>query len=219
LIDFQFLFYGGVSIRPNETRINDGIRAAEVRVIAEDGEQLGLMPPHEAIRVAESRGLDLVEVAGGAIPPVCRIMDYGKYKFMEAKREHAARAKQKSIVVKEVKFRPKTDDHDFEFKVRHIERFLEDGFNVKVVVMFRGREVVHRDIGYRIIEEVLGRVADKAKVDKGASIEGRDMHAFIAPKPVEKKPVEKKAKAPKAPAAENAPKVETVEAAPEANQA
>lgn len=215
MIDFQFLFYGGVSIRPNETRINDGIRAAEVRVIAEDGEQLGLMPPHEAIRVAESRGLDLVEVAGGANPPVCRIMDYGKYKFMEAKREHAARAKQKSIVVKEVKFRPKTDDHDFEFKVRHIERFLEDGFNVKVVVMFRGREVVHRDIGYRIIEDVLNRVADKAKVDKGASIEGRDMHAFIAPKPVEKKPAEKKPKAPKP----EAKKEEAVEAAPEANQA
>ncbi len=219
LIDFQFLFSGGVSIRPNETRINDGIRAAEVRVIAEDGEQLGLMPPHEAIRIAESRGLDLVEVAGGANPPVCRIMDYGKYKFMEAKREHAARAKQKSIVVKEVKFRPKTDDHDFEFKVRHIERFLEDGFNVKVVVMFRGREVVHRDIGYRIIEEVLNRVADKAKVDKGASIEGRDMHAFIAPKPVEKKPVEKKPKAAKPAGAENAPKAESVEAAPEVKQA
>lgn len=197
MIDFQFLFYGGVSIRPNETRINDGIRAPEVRVIDEEGQQLGLMPPHEAIRIAESRGLDLVEVAGGANPPVCRIMDYGKYKFMEAKREHAARAKQKSIVVKEVKFRPKTDDHDFDFKVRHIERFLEDGFNVKVVVMFRGREVVHRDIGYRIIEDVINRVSDKAKVDKGASIEGRDMHAFLAPKPIDKKLAEKKAKAAK----------------------
>ena len=215
MIDFQFLFSGGVSIRPNETRINDGIRAAEVRVIAEDGEQLGVMPPHEAIRIAESRGLDLVEVAGAAAPPVCRIMDYGKYKFMEAKREHAARAKQKSIVVKEVKFRPKTDDHDFDFKVRHIERFLEDGFNVKVVVMFRGREVVHRDIGYRIIEEVISRVSDKAKVDKGASIEGRDMHAFLAPKPVEKKPAEKKPKATKPETA----KEDAVEAAPEAKQA
>ncbi|HEU4951857.1 MAG TPA: translation initiation factor IF-3 [Holophagaceae bacterium] len=199
-------------MRPNETRINDGIRAPEVRVIDEEGQQLGLMPPHEAIRIAESRGLDLVEVAGGANPPVCRIMDYGKYKFMEAKREHAARAKQKSIVVKEVKFRPKTDDHDFDFKVRHIERFLEDGFNVKVVVMFRGREVVHRDIGYRIIEDVINRVSDKAKVDKGASIEGRDMHAFLAPKPVDKKLAEKKAKAtkPDQAAAEPAP------AAPEA---
>lgn len=173
------------------------------------------MPPHEAIRIAESRGLDLVEVAGAANPPVCRIMDYGKYKFMEAKREHAARAKQKSIVVKEVKFRPKTDDHDFDFKVRHIERFLEDGFNVKVVVMFRGREVVHRDIGYRIIEEVIGRVSDKAKVDKGASIEGRDMHAFLAPKPVEKKPAEKKPKAAKP----EAKPEDAVEAAPEAKQA
>ncbi|HET8714271.1 MAG TPA: translation initiation factor IF-3 [Holophagaceae bacterium] len=187
--------------------MNDGIRAPEVRVIDEEGQQLGLMPPHEAIRIAESRGLDLVEVAGGANPPVCRIMDYGKYKFMEAKREHAARAKQKSIVVKEVKFRPKTDDHDFDFKVRHIERFLEDGFNVKVVVMFRGREVVHRDIGYRIIEDVINRVSDKAKVDKGASIEGRDMHAFLAPKPIDKKLAEKKAKAAQSEqeAAESAP--------------
>lgn len=206
---------------PIETthRVNDQIRLSPIRVVDQEGKMLGVIPTSEAQRLAFEAGLDLVEVAPNERPPVCRIMDYGKYKFMEAKREHAARAKQKSIVVKEVKFRPKTDDHDFEFKVRHIERFLEDGFNVKVVVMFRGREVVHRDIGYRIIEEVLTRVADKAKVDKGASIEGRDMHAFIAPKPVEKKPAEKKAKAPKAPAAENAPKVETVQAAPEANQA
>lgn len=173
----------------------------EVRVIDEDGTQLGVMPPAQAIRHAESKGLDLVEVSPTANPPVCRIMDYGKYKFMEAKREHAARAKQKNIVVKEVKFRPRTDDHDFEFKVKHILRFLEDGDKVKVVVMFRGREVVHRDIGFRIIETVLARVGDKCVVEKPASIEGRDMHAVINPRPVQDV---KKTKAPKseAPAAE-----------------
>jgi len=182
-------------IRATETRINDGIRALEIRVIAEDGAQLGIMTPAQAVRIAEEKGLDVVEVSPTANPPVCRIMDYGKYKFMEAKREHAARAKQKNIVVKEVKFRPRTDDHDFDFKVKHILRFLEEGDKVKVVVMFRGREVVHRDIGFRIIEDVLGRVADKCVVEKPAGIDGRDMHAIISPKPVE---VVKKPKAPKA---------------------
>ena len=156
-----------------------------MRVIDEDGKQLGILIPAEAIRIAFEKGLDLVEVSPGADPPVCRIMDYGKYKFMEAKREHAARAKQKNVVVKEVKFRPRTDDHDFDFKVKHILRFLNDGDKVKVVVMFRGREVVHRDIGFRIIEDVLGRVAEVCVVEKSASIEGRDMHAIIAPRPAE----------------------------------
>lgn len=148
------------------------------------------MTPATAVRIAEEKGLDLVEVSPTANPPVCRIMDYGKYKFMEAKREHAARAKQKNIVVKEVKFRPRTDDHDFDFKVKHILRFLEEGDKVKVVVMFRGREVVHRDIGYRIIEDVLSRVAEKCIIEKPAGIDGRDMHAIIIPRPSEvvKKP-------------------------------
>jgi len=143
------------------------------------------MTPYEAVRVAEAKGLDVVEVSPTANPPVCRIMDYGKYKFMEAKREHAARAKQKNIVVKEVKFRPRTDDHDFDFKVKHILRFLEEGDKVKVVVMFRGREVVHRDIGYRIIEDVLTRIGERCIVEKPAGIDGRDMHAIIIPRPVE----------------------------------
>jgi len=181
-------------IRATETRINDGIRALEIRVIAEDGAQLGIMTPAQAMRMAEEKGLDVVEVSPTANPPVCRIMDYGKYKFMEAKREHAARAKQKNIVLKEVKFRPRTDDHDFDFKVKHILRFLEEGDKVKVVVMFRGREVVHRDIGFRIIEDVLARVADKCVIEKSAGIDGRDMHAIISPRPVE---VVKKPKAPK----------------------
>lgn len=163
------------------------------------------MSPQQAIRVAEERGLDLVEVAGNAKPPVCRIMDYGKYKFMEAKRDHAARAKQKNIVLKEVKFRPKTDDHDFDFKVKHILRFLEEEDKVKVVVMFRGREVVHRDIGYRIIEEVIQRVGDRALVEKAAGIDGRDMHAILAPR------INEAGKAPKKPKpAKPAKSVETV---------
>jgi translation initiation factor IF-3 len=155
------------------------------------------MTPAEAVRVAEAKGLDVVEVSPTANPPVCRIMDYGKYKFMEAKREHAARAKQKNIVVKEVKFRPRTDDHDFDFKVKHILRFLEEGDKVKVVVMFRGREVVHRDIGYRIIEDVLARIGERCIVEKPAGIDGRDMHAIIVPRVVEQP---KKVKPTKSPA-------------------
>lgn len=199
-ISFLALQWEG-RIRTNETRINDAIRAPEVRVIDDEGVQLGIMSPLQAVRIAEEKGLDLVEVSPTANPPVCRIMDYGKYKFLEAKREHAARAKQKNIVVKEVKFRPRTDDHDFEFKVRHILRFLEDGDKVKVVVMFRGREVVHRDIGFRIIESVIARVGDKCLVEKPASIDGRDMHAVLAPKPTEthKKPKPPKTEAPKEP--------------------
>ncbi|MBK8724670.1 MAG: translation initiation factor IF-3 [Holophagaceae bacterium] len=189
--------------------MNDGIRVPEVRVIDEDGTQLGVMTPHQAIRIAEEKGFDLVEVSPTAQPPVCRIMDYGKYKFMEAKREHAARAKQKNIVIKEVKFRPRTDDHDFDFKVKHILRFLEEGDKVKVVVMFRGREVVHRDIGFRIFEDVFARIGDKAVIEKPAGIDGRDMHAILAPKPVEVK-----AAAPKKP---KAPKSETP--SPETQQA
>ncbi len=132
-------------------------------------------------------------------------MDYGKYKFMEVKREHAARAKQKNIVVKEVKFRPKTDDHDFDFKVKHILRFLEDEDKVKVVVMFRGREVVHRDIGYRIIEEVIQRIGDKAIVEKSAGIDGRDMHAILAPRIIEapKPPKKPKVAKPETPETES----------------
>ncbi len=173
------------------------------------------MPPHQAVRIAEERGLDLVEVAGNANPPVCRIMDYGKYKFMEAKREHAARAKQKNIVVKEVKFRPKTDDHDFDFKVRHIQRFLGEGDKVKVVVMFRGREVVHRDIGYRIIEDVIGRVSEQAIVEKAASIDGRDMHAILTPRPQDLKPKKPKEEKPKEEKAKAAPKVANSDVTPE----
>jgi translation initiation factor IF-3 len=167
------------------------------------------MTPAEAVRVAEAKGLDLVEVSPTANPPVCRIMDYGKYKFMEAKREHAARAKQKNIVVKEVKFRPRTDDHDFDFKVKHILRFLEEGDKVKVVVMFRGREVVHRDIGYRIIEDVLTRIGEKCIVEKPAGIDGRDMHAIIIPRPVlEVKKEKPKTTKPSTPGAEPGAEVE-----------
>ena len=174
------------------------------------------MPPHQAIRIAEEKGLDLVEVSPTAQPPVCRIMDYGKYKFMEAKREHAARAKQKNIVVKEVKFRPRTDDHDFDFKVKHILRFLEEGDKVKVVVMFRGREVVHRDIGFRIFEDVFSKILDKCIIEKPAGIDGRDMHAIVAPKVVE---APKKAKAPKAPKEKEVPPATTAETVNEVQNA
>ena len=200
LINLTFCFLEE-SIPPTETRINEGIRAPEVRVIGQDGEQLGVMAPEKARVIAEERGLDLVEIAPNATPPVCRIMDYGKFKFQEAKREHAARAKQKNIVVKEVKFRPRTDDHDFDFKVRHIIKFLEEGDKVKVVVMFRGRETQHRDIGYQIIQVVIARVAEYGDVEKGTSIEGRDMHAILNAKPkAASKPKKPKTETPQTPA-------------------
>ncbi|HEY4220891.1 MAG TPA: translation initiation factor IF-3, partial [Myxococcota bacterium] len=129
--------------RSNEPRVNRRIRVREVRVIADDGSQLGIIPTDEALRRAEEKGLDLVEVQPMARPPVCKIMDYGKFKYEDAKKRKEARKHQSTIEYKEVKFRPKTDDHDFDFKVKNIRRFLGEGNKARLVVVFRGREIVH----------------------------------------------------------------------------
>jgi translation initiation factor IF-3 len=154
-----------------------------VRVIDDQNEQLGVMPPQQALRIAEERGLDLVEVAPTATPPVCRIMDYGKYLYQLNKKLHEAKKHQKNIVVKEVKFRPNTDEHDYEFKKNHIIRFLKQGDKVKATVFFRGREIVHQSIGRAILDRLVQELAELGAVEARPKMEGPNLIAIFAPKP------------------------------------
>lgn len=168
--------------RGSRARVNRGIRAPEIRVIDDEGEQLGILTPQEALRIAEERGLDLVEVAPTARPPVCRIMDYGKYLYQQSKKAHEAKKHQKIIQVKEVKFRPKIDQHDFEFKRNHVIRFLKEENKVKATVMFRGREVTHAEIGHEILNRLREEVADLSEVEREPKLEGYNMTMILAPK-------------------------------------
>ena len=152
-------------------------------MIGDQNEQLGIMPPLQALRIAEERGLDLVEVAPTANPPVCRIMDYGKYLYQLNKKLHEAKKHQKNIVVKEVKFRPNTDEHDYEFKKNHIIRFLKQGDKVKATVFFRGREIVHQSIGRAILDRLVEELADLGAVEARPKMEGPNLIAIFAPKP------------------------------------
>ncbi len=162
-------------------RVNYQIKIASVRVIDDEGAQLGIMEVHEARRIAEERGLDLVEVAPNARPPVCKIMDYGRYKYEQAKKEKEARKKQHHITVKEMKFRPKIDDHDYDFKVAHVREFLEKGDKVKLTIMFRGREMMHQEFGRAILDRVKEDIADLAIVEQTPKSEGRNMTMVVAP--------------------------------------
>jgi translation initiation factor IF-3 len=153
-----------------------------VRVISPDGEQLGIMTVPAALQSAQDQGMDLVEVAPQATPPVCRIMEYGKFKYEQSKREALARKKQTVIVIKEIKFRPKTDEHDYQFKLKHIMRFLEAKNKVKVVIRFRGREIIHMDKGLIMLNRVRDDVAELAVVETEARTEGRTMVMMLAPK-------------------------------------
>jgi len=153
-----------------------------VRLITEDGEQVGIMPIEQALALAEDRGLDLVEVAPNARPPVCRVMDYGKYKYEEARKARKAKKKQHTVQIKEVKLRPGIEEHDFEFKVRHARRFLEEGNKVKATMMFRGRQITHAEIGRDVLLRVAGVLEDLAKIESHPSIEGRNMTMILAPK-------------------------------------
>jgi len=161
-------------------RINERIRAREIRVINEDGAQLGIMPPYEALRVARGQGLDLVEVAPTANPPVCRIINYGKYLYQLSKRQHEARKHQKSIELKEVKMRPRTSTHDFETKRNKVIEFLREGAKVKVTVMFRGREMAHRDLGFKMMEKLAEEVSEVGMVETRPKIEGPNLSTIIA---------------------------------------
>ncbi|MGB9662889.1 MAG: translation initiation factor IF-3 [Moorellaceae bacterium] len=162
--------------------MNGEIRAREVRLVGTDGQQLGIMPLREALRIAQEQGLDLVEVAPQARPPVCRIMDFGKYKYEQSKREREAKKKQRIVNIKEVKLRPGIEEHDFQVKARNALRFLEDGDKVKVTVMFRGREISHPELGEKLCLRLADQVAEIASVERPPKIEGRNMVMILAPK-------------------------------------
>ncbi len=158
------------------------IRVKEVSLISDDGEQLGVLPTEEAISIAQEKNLDLVEVAPQAVPPVCRIMDYGKFKYRQSKRAHEAKKNQKIVHLKEVKFRPNTDQHDYDFKLKHVMRFLEAGDKAKVVIFFKGREIVHREGGERLLKRVVEATEDIAVVESAPKQEGRTLMMILAPK-------------------------------------
>ena len=162
-------------------RINDRIRAREVRVIDENGEQLGIMAPFEALRVARERGLDLVEVSPNAVPPVCRIQDYGRYLYEKEKSERAARKKQKVITIKEVKFSVTVDEHDYQTKKNQAIRFLHEGDKVKASLRFRGRQMAHRELGYNIINRLIQDIGEAGTVEFMPRMEGTILHAILAP--------------------------------------
>jgi translation initiation factor IF-3 len=174
-----------VSVDP---RINERIRAPQVRLVGADGTQIGIVTIDEAMRRAGEADLDLVEVAPQANPPVCRIMDYGKYKYERALRQKEARKKQARIEVKEIKFRPKIDRHDYETKKGHVIRFLNAGARVKVTIMFRGREMAHTELGKRILDRLVEDLDGLATVDQPSKLDGRNMVMVIAPT---KKPARK----------------------------
>ena len=164
-------------------RCNDQIRVREVRLIGAEGEQLGIVDKNEALRMAKEQGLDLVEVAAAAEPPVCRIMDFGKYKYEAQKKKQEAKKRQAVVEVKEIKLRPKTDEHDYQTKLRHIRKFIGEGARCKVTIFFRGREIVHKDRGQIMLERVIEDAKDISKVDQEARAEGRTLFMLLSPLP------------------------------------
>ena len=170
-------------IASKELQINEQIRDNEIRVIDDNGGQLGVMSAREAQRIADEKNLDLVKIAPTAVPPVCRIMDYGKYRFEQAKREKEAKKNQHVVEIKEIRLGLNTDVGDFNTKVRHATRFLEDGNKVKVSIRFRGRELGHPEIGQEAMKRFAEACAEYANVEKPAKMEGRHMMMFLSPKP------------------------------------
>ena len=163
------------------------IRVKEVSLIGLDGEQMGVSPTQQALSMAQEQNLDLVEVSPFANPPVCRVMDYGKFKYKQSKRAHEAKKNQKVVHVKEVKFRPNTDQHDYDFKLKHARRFLEAGDKVKAVIFFRGREIVHRENGQKLLGRVNQDLEELAQVEQQSKQEGRTLCMIFAPKTLKKK--------------------------------
>lgn len=168
---------GGIQVR-----VNHRIRVPEVRVITEDGTMLGVMATHEALKAAQERGLDLVEINPKTDPPVCKILDFGKYKYEEKKRQAEAKRKQTVVDIKEVKVRPKTDDHDMETKLKHVRKFLEAGHKVKVTCRFRGREITHPERAREQLLIFISKTDDIANLESNASMEGKQMNLLLAPK-------------------------------------
>ncbi|WP_186437359.1 translation initiation factor IF-3 [Ruegeria atlantica] len=169
--------------RDTGPRVNDKIRAPEIRLIGAEGENVGVVHPAKAMQMAVDAGLDLVEISPNANPPVCKIMDFGKFKYETQKREAEARKKQKIIEIKEVKFRPNTDTHDYDVKMRNVFKFLENGDKVKVTLRFRGREMAHQNLGRELLERVAADTKDIGKVENMPKMEGRQMIMLIGPLP------------------------------------
>lgn len=162
--------------------MNERIRVREVRVIDEDGTQLGIMSPQQALEIARGKGLDLVEIAPQAQPPVCRIINFGKYQYEQKKKQKEAKAKQTFITVKEIKFRPGTDEHDYEFKKNNAARILHEGDKVKATVHFRGREITHKELGAALLERLEKDLAEAGTVEVRPKLEGMNMFIMLAPK-------------------------------------
>jgi len=171
-----------IANKPVRVRINEMIRSKEIRVVDEDAGQLGIMTPEQALDLAKARELDLVEVAPGANPPVCRIMNYGKFQYQKNKRAHEAKKHQKQVALKEVKFRPKTEEHDFIFKKNNIVRFLSEGNKAKAAVIFRGREMTHQEIGRRLMDRLVLELSEVAEVERSPKMEGYALVAIFLPK-------------------------------------
>ncbi|MGW8267698.1 MAG: translation initiation factor IF-3 [Longimicrobiales bacterium] len=170
-----------LTIKEQKVRVNDQIRISPVRLISDEGEQIGIVSIDDARTRAEESGLDLVEVAPDARPPVVKLMDYGKFKYEQARAAREARKKQHTIQVKEVKFRPGIEDHDYEFKTRHARKFLEEGNKVRLTMMFRGRQITHSELGLEVLERVKADLSDIGKVESEPSFEGRVMFMVMAP--------------------------------------
>ena len=178
--------------------INEEIRDPQVRLISEEGEQLGIVTAEEALRIATEAGFDLVKIAPNSVPPVCRIMDYGKFRFEQTKKEKEAKKNQRVIEIKEIRMSPGIDTNDFNTKLKNAQKFLGDGDRVKVSVRFRGREMAHTDIGEVLLRDFADKCAEIANLDKAPKLEGRNMSIFLSPKPVTppKKPAKPKAPKP-----------------------
>lgn len=176
------LYRRWIAISKDNLRINEEIRAKEVRLTSASGEQLGIVTLRDAMRLAGEQQLDLVEVAPMAKPPVCRIMDFGRYRYEQQKRDKEARKKQKVVTVKEVKLRPNIEDHDFDVKFKNALRFLEDGDKVKVTIMFRGRELSHPELGREILQKMAAQLKDLVNVEREPKLEGKNMIMILAPK-------------------------------------
>jgi translation initiation factor IF-3 len=182
LFSETFQISGGSTItRPVQTRVNERIRIREVRLVDENGQQVGVVPTMQALEMARDRGLDLVEVAPNAIPPVCRLMDYGKYRYEQSRKERESRKNQTVVELKEVRIRPKIDDHDLETKGRNAAKFLDGGDKVKVSVLFRGREMAHPEIGRGLLDQLIELLRPHGSVEQAPKIEGRTMTMILAP--------------------------------------
>lgn len=175
-------FYRRYVISTRPVRVNERIRVREVRLIDEDGTQLGVVQTREALDIARDKGLDLVEVQPNAVPPVCRLMDYGRFRYEESRKERESRRKSKGAVLKEVRIYPKIGDHDLHTKARQAQKFLEEGDKVKVAVLFRGREMLHQEIGRELLKQVVEQLQPVSTVDQDARMEGRTMSVLLSPK-------------------------------------